>query len=95
MEPEYWQLGEAVQDRILDTGLESDSVEGIAVDIHDLLQAADQIRDSFAPAILAAEARDDLLAALKRLQFEFGHIRWHCENGATFLQSAIETLERK
>ena len=36
MVPEYWLLGEDLQDRIRGAGYDSPTVEGIAVDIHDL-----------------------------------------------------------
>ncbi|HTQ11716.1 MAG TPA: hypothetical protein VMI31_16770, partial [Fimbriimonadaceae bacterium] len=50
MVPEHWKLGEDLQDRIRDAGYESETVEGIAVDVHDLLQACDRIRDEIVPS---------------------------------------------
>lgn len=91
MVPEYWELGESVQDRILASGYESPEVEGIAVDIHDVLQAADRIREELGPKILASTP-DQLDKALQELVDELNHIRWHCEAGTEFLKSAREAL---
>jgi hypothetical protein len=89
---EHWRLGEDLQDRIRDAGYESESVEGIAVDVHDLLQACDRIRDEIIPAALADEG-DALAGRLKELQFELSHIRWHTEAAESHLRKALAVLE--
>ncbi len=90
MVPEYWRLGEDLQDRIRDAGYESDEVEGIAVDIHDLLQAGDRIRDEIIPALLSGP---DIVAGLKQLQWELAHMRWHTQAGDIHLKRALAVLE--
>ena len=92
MVPEHWRLGEDLQDRIRDAGYDSDTVEGIAVDVHDLMQACDRIRDEIIPAALAASTAD-LTAHVKQLQFELSHIRWHATAGEAHLQRALAVLE--
>jgi hypothetical protein len=79
MVPEYWNLGEDFQDQAIAAGYESESVEGIAVDIHDILQAADVIR-----AALESDAPHE--EKTRTLLFELNHIRWHCEAATAFLQ---------
>jgi hypothetical protein len=80
MVPEYWALGEAVQDRVRLAGYDHPEVEGIAVDLHDILQAADFIR-SFQPG-----------ADLTSLQFELEHIRWHCDRALAYLTASGANL---
>lgn len=92
MEPDFWLLGEAVQDKILAAGYEAESVEGIAVDIHDLLQAADRIRLQLGPAILESENQEAIKAALQGLKQEFEHVRWHGANASLFLDKALEKI---
>lgn len=87
MVAEFWQLGENLQDRILASGYEQETVDGIAVDIHDLLQAADLIRDSLAPGVIASENLADLRAAVDRLKFEIDHMEWHCRSAKSYLQA--------
>jgi len=94
MEADYWQLGEAVQDRIIHAGFESASVEGIAVDIHDLLQAADRIREKLGPAILAASDPAQLEEAMNALRFEFGHVRWHGAKAEEYLREATTSIRK-
>ena len=94
MEADYWELGEAVQDRIIHAGFESESVEGIAVDIHDLLQAADRIREKLGPAILAASDAAQLAEAMDALKFEFGHVRWHGAKAEDFLTEVIHSIRK-
>jgi len=93
MIPEHWQLGEDVQDKIRAAGYEATEVEGIAVDIHDLLQSADRLRDELGPQILAASPEDlpDLLA---QLAAELEHVRWHCEAAGAYLSEAQIQLSR-
>src|SRR5437763_1903558 len=79
MVPEHWQLGEALQDKVRAAGYDSETVEGIAVDIHDLLQSADRIRDELVPAILAHDNVAALAADLKNLQAEIAHLHWHTQ----------------
>ena len=81
MVAEYWNLGEDLQDAIRASGYEHPEVEGIAVDIHDLLQAADVIREKL-------ESGELLGAKLETLRFELEHIKWHCENALAFLEKA-------
>ncbi len=92
MVPEYWELGEDIQDKIRLAGYESTQVEGIAVDIHDLLQAADRIRSELGPAILAAD-RLGLVDALRNLAAEAEHIKWHCESAIPYLHAAADQLD--
>lgn len=91
MVPDYWLMGEDVQDKIRLAGYESETVEGIAVDLHDLLQAADRIREELAPAILAAEPAE-LKATLAALREEIDHIRWHCDAAEAYLDAASKVL---
>lgn len=91
MVPEYWLLGEDVQDKVRLAGFETETVEGIAVDIHDLLQAADKIEQELAPAILAAEP-EAIRERLLELAQEFEHIRWHCEAAQDYLRAAAEKI---
>jgi hypothetical protein len=88
MHPEYWRLGEAVQDRIVAAGYDHQSVDGIAVDLHDLLQAADLIRTELAPEIVASE---DLRAAVEKLRQEILHLKWHCNAADRYLSAALES----
>jgi hypothetical protein len=96
MVPEYWQMGEDLQDAIRRAGFEADAVEGIAVDVHDLLQAAEKIRLLLGPRMLLAseEERNDLRQVLRELAFEFDHIRWHCDAAVEFLDAAARKLEQ-
>jgi hypothetical protein len=91
MVAEHWQLGEDVQDKIRSAGYESETVEGIAVDLHDLLQSADRIRDDLAPAILNASG-SELVGLLHQMAFEFEHIRWHCDSATEYLTAAQAQL---
>ncbi|HWA84239.1 MAG TPA: hypothetical protein VG820_12420 [Fimbriimonadaceae bacterium] len=86
---EHWRLGEDLQDRIRHAGYESETVEGIAVDIHDLLQACDRIRDEIVPGALGG----DLAGSLKALRFELGHIRWHTQAAEAHVRRALAVLE--
>lgn len=88
MVAEYWVLGEAVQDKLIASGYESETVEGIAVDIHDILQAADRIRETLAPAILGSETRPDIQTRMAELKDELNHIQWHCMNAQSYLAIA-------
>jgi hypothetical protein len=89
MVADYWRLGEELQDRIRDAGYEAETVEGIAVDVHDLLQACDRIRDEIIPEALGT----DLVGQLKRLRFELDHIRWHTQAADAHLRHALAALE--
>lgn len=88
MVAEYWVLGEAVQDKLIAAGYESETVEGIAVDIHDILQAADRIKETLAPAILASGSEQDIQLQMAELKNELSHVQWHCINAQTYLGSA-------
>lgn len=92
MVQEYWTLGEDVQDRIRAAGYESESVEGIAVDIHDLLQAADRIKTELAPALLSSQP-EAVAEAVKLLRAEFAHVRWHGTSATLFLDRALNVLQ--
>lgn len=92
MLPEYWSLGEDVQDHIARAGYQQDTVEGIAVDLHDLLQAADRIREELVPAILAASEPTAIAAAIAELESEWRHIAWHCEAAQGYLARARLTI---
>lgn len=96
MMPEYWQLGEDLQDRIRSAGYESPTVEGIAVDVHDLLQSAARIEQNLTPGVLGvydATDRTQLIEKLKELKYEFSHVGWHCVSAAQYLTAAIHALE--
>ena len=96
MMPEYWQLGEDLQDRIRQAGYDSPTVEGIAVDVHDLLQSSDRIEENLIPDVLGIydlTDRAQLLAKLQELKYEFSHIGWHCVAAAQYLTAAIAALE--
>lgn len=84
---EYWVLGEAVQDKLIDAGYGSETVEGIAVDIHDILQAAERINTVLAPGIVNSESEDDLVKAISDLRQEMDHLRWHGQNATSYLES--------
>ena len=86
MVAEYWQLGEDVQDAIRRGGYEAETVEGIAVDIHDLLQATEKIQRELAPALL--KEGHDLPARIRELAAELEHVRWHCDAAIEHLQAA-------
>jgi len=92
MVPEHWKLGEDLQNRIREAGYESDTVEGIAVDIHDLLQACDRIREEIVPGALR-ENGAALVDRLKGLQSELAHIRWHTLTAERHLRQALMVLE--
>jgi hypothetical protein len=96
MIPEYWLLGEDVQDKIRTSGYDSPTVEGIAVDIHDLLQAANRIEE-IASGIVAADKEDSagLNKLMLELKFEFEHIGWHCESASSHLVNAIASISNK
>ncbi len=85
--PEYWNLGEDFQDEIRRAGYESESVEGIAVDLHDLLQASDLVRST-------VESPADLSSKIDVLLFELDHIRWHCEAALEHLRNAAGALRQ-
>lgn len=84
MDFDHWHLGEAVQDRLAEVGASSDGSAGIAVDLHDLLQAADRIRVELAPAILANPSAE----AVQALRSELDHIAWHVATASEFLGRA-------
>ncbi|CAN5392934.1 hypothetical protein BH11ARM1_BH11ARM1_07820 [soil metagenome] len=81
MVAEYWTLGEDFQDAVVNSGYEHPQVDGIAVDIHDLLQACDAIRESLASDIPFEEK----VAILK---FELNHMSWHCEQATAYLTAS-------
>lgn len=85
MVPEYWNLGEDLQDAIRHAGYEHPEVEGIAVDLHDLLQAADVLRD-------LANSDASLAEKLEMLQFELRHMQWHCQRAEQFLSDARKVI---
>lgn len=91
MVPEYWLLGEDVQDKVRLAGYEAETVEGIAVDIHDVLQAAEKIEQELAPAILTADPAV-IKEKLEALAEEFAHIRWHCDAALEYLQAAQNNI---
>jgi hypothetical protein len=83
--PEYWSLGEDFQDQIRAAGYEHETVEGIAVDVHDLLQAADLVRTTL-------EGEADVKSKVAALLTELDHIRWHCDAAIEHLQGAQAAL---
>ena len=94
MVPEYWDAGESLQDAILRHGYVSESVEGLAVDFHDLCQAVDVIRDELVPECLAAaDHKEQFLVKLKLLKAEIIHLEWHARSAVEFLQAAEASLE--
>jgi hypothetical protein len=92
MVPEHWKLGEDFQDRIRDAGYDSETVEGIAVDIHDILQAADRIREEIVATAMTSSG-PDFAGELKKLQSELAHMRWHTQSAEAFLRKALAVLE--
>jgi hypothetical protein len=84
MVAEYWNLGEDLQDKLGAAGYEHDEVEPLAVDVHDILQAADVIREALESQPLAE--------AVNTVLFELRHIRWHCESAEAYLQQAQQSL---
>ena len=95
MVPQYWLLGEDLQDKIRAAGYDSPTVDGIAVDLHDLLQSAVRIQEELASAIVKLPAEDSpkLLELLRELKFEFAHVGWHCESAVAYVSAAIDQLE--
>ena len=95
MVPEYWLVGEDLQDKIRAAGYDSPTVDGIAVDFHDLLQSAVRIEQELAAAIIHTppDDREKLLEHLKELRYEFNHIGWHCQEATFYLDSAIAAIE--
>ncbi len=96
MMPEFWQLGEDLQDKIRTAGYDSPTVEGIAVDVHDLLQSAARIEQNLIPDVLGiydVKDKEKLLEHLKELKYEFSHVGWHCVAAAQYLTAAIHALE--
>jgi hypothetical protein len=89
MVPEYWQLGEDLQDALRGAGYDSDTVEGIAVDVHDLLQAADRLRDELVPALIQAPHDPEALA---NLHLELRHLAWHAVAAQAYLDAVERTL---
>ena len=96
MVPEYWQLGEDLQDKIRAAGYDSPTVEGIAVDVHDLLQSAARIEQVLIPAIVAIVDlhvdREKLAGLLGELRYEFDHVGWHCRAATEYLSAAQSAL---
>jgi len=94
MVPEYWLAGEDLQDRIRALGYDAPTVDGIAVDFHDLLQSADKINRELVASIIAGpvEDKEKLVELLCELRYEFDHVRWHCESATAYLDSAIEHI---
>lgn len=88
MVPEFWELGEAVQDAVQKAGYASPTVEGIAVDIHDMLQGVDAVQHQLAPAVVAAESPEARIRAIAALRDELEHLRWHCQEAIEFLTKA-------
>jgi hypothetical protein len=95
MVPEYWLLGEDLQDKIRAAGYEPPTVEGIAIDLHDLLQSAKRIEEELASGIVAASPADSakLIELMRALKFEFEHIAWHCGSASEYLANAIKEIE--
>ena len=92
---EYWQLGEDIQDVVRQAGYEAETVEGIAVDVHDLLQAAAKIEQELGPAVVAAKDDPETLRArLRELAEEIAHVRWHCDAATTYLEAAESALNQ-
>ena len=92
MVPEHWKLGEDFQDRILAAGYDAETVDGIAVDVHDLLQTADRIRDEIIPAAMERSGVE-FVEELKLLKAEIAHIRWHTVSAEAYLTKALTALE--
>ncbi len=91
--PEYWQLGEDLQDAIQAAGYSADEVDPLAVDVHDLLQAADVMREAIEARLEAAKADPEALRSLiADLRFEFEHVRWHAQSALNYLDAATDAL---
>jgi hypothetical protein len=95
MVEEYWLLGESLQDRILAAGYSQEKVDGIAVDVHDILQAADLIKSELAPAVLNATTPEEFDSAIERLKAELHHLEWHGGSGQRYLESVRSQLADK
>lgn len=95
MVPEYWLVGEDLQDKIRAAGYDAPTVDGIAVDFHDLLQAAVRIEQELVATIVKTpvENQDRLCELLKELRYEFDHIGWHCQSATAYLAGAIAAIE--
>ena len=93
MVPDYWLLGEAIQDRIIAAGYDQETVDGIAVDIHDSLQAADLIEADLGPSLVKATTKEELQQAILRLQNEFRHLEWHGKAAQAYLDSVLNALD--
>jgi hypothetical protein len=94
MSPDYWELGEDLQNSIRVSGYEPEGVEGIAVDVHDLLQAAEAIRAALEVGLSSAKGDSaELIGLLDTLAFEFDHIAWHCGSAVAYLTEARAALD--
>ncbi len=93
MVPEYWDAGDSLQDAIMHHGFKSETVEGIAVDFHDMCQAVDVIRDELVPACLSGGlTKEEFLTRLGSLRLEILHLEWHANAAVEFIQSAEAAL---
>ena len=90
MVPEYWNLGEELQDRIRSAGYDAETVDGIAVDVHDLLQTCDKIRGEVIPTAVNSA---DIVVHLEQLRSDLAHIRWHTLSAEAYLAHALTELE--
>jgi len=68
---------------------EVDTLGDIAIDVHDLLRAADKLRNVLAPRLIETDTKDrtELRRLIREMAFEFEHVAWHA-------QAAVETLDR-
>ena len=95
MIPEYWLVGEDLQDKIRAAGYDAPTVDGIAVDFHDLLQSAVRIEQELVAMIIKTPVADrpKLVELLKELRYEFDHIGWHCQSATAYLDNAITAID--
>lgn len=94
MVPEFWQLGEDLQDVVRNAGFSMESVEGIAVDVHDLLQAAEKLESELIPAAIAASP-EELVSRLQQMADEIAHIAWHCQAAQAYLSQAQAAITER
>ena len=95
MVPEYWLAGEDLQDKIRAAGFDATTVDGIAVDIHDLLQSAKRIEEEIVPMLgeTGSADREKFLQLLRELRYEFDHIGWHSASATQYLDDAVAAIE--
>jgi hypothetical protein len=92
---EHYQLGKDLKAALALAEEEVEMMGDIAIDLHDLLRAADKLRDVLAPQLIAAksEDRDELRKLIREMAFEFEHVAWHCSAAVECLDQVSQKLQ--